>query len=352
MARPIPRRRGASAPAADDYAPRGRGRTEEDPDTERRPRRGRERGELPTRGRQEADNLEELSDDDLFDLAEKMGIPDSIDEPDDIIAAIRAQERDASPARSRRARSSEPDEPEPPARSRRGRPSRDTEPEPPVRGRGRSRSRDDEDEDGADEEPQSTRRAQRGFDAFRKAKKVYGGFDDFRLSEEEVLSKFLEDEPFAVYGEHSLFDELKEGQRIWNCLKPEDPCAICSTGHKPRPIALWNVVIIPEEGKPELVVLKAGPKLEKYIEKKAALKSGPMSKEYYSLSQTDPNEKGPVDYAVEVVRERELKDDWKTEPFSDEELEEFEEAMHDESYVKYPTVQQVKDVARKMRNAD
>ena len=167
-----------------------------------------------------------------------------------------------------------------------------------------------------------------------------------------MLVKFLDDEPFATYGEHGLYKELSDGQRVWVCLAPEEICAICGTGHTARAVALWNVVVIPEEGKPELKVLKAGPLLEKAIELKAALKSGPMSREYYSLSQTPGKNDGPPSYAVEVIRERELEDEWSFKPFTDAVLDDWLDRSYDESFVKFPSEKQIKDIARKLRDAD
>lgn len=357
MARPVARRRGASdddAPSADKYTGRrGRAAADEEPEEERRPRRGR--GELPGKKAKPEPPVElptslrgvkKLDDDDFGALADFFELPASADEDDlwEAIEALEPEEPEETPRRGRgRSRDEEPEET--PRRGRRA--SReDPDEDKPRRGRGRS-SRDDED----DEDGGSRRKAARGFQGYKKTREATFVSDDFKLTDEEVLVKFLEDEPFATYAEHGLYQELREGQRVWICLQPED-CPICDTGHQARPVALWNIIVIPEEGKPEHKVLKAGPKLEKLLEKKAALKTGPMSKEYYSLSQTDSKDKGPVEYTVEVVRERDLEDDWKEKPFSDEELEEFEEKMFDESYVKFPSVRDMKDVARKLRDAD
>lgn len=370
MARPVPRRRSErDAPDAGEYTSRRRGRSEEPADdedtTERRPRRGRARGELPTRGRrsapdatqegtpiptsrEEVDSLDDEAWDDLvhhFDL--------DADEADEAalwkaIQATQEPDEEPAPRRGRRGRSEPADEPDEAPRGRRGRrAAADEDDEPPARGRRGRRSKDDDE----DEAPQRT--ARRGFEAFKETRKAIGGFDDdFKLSEDEVLVKFLEDEPFAVYGEHGLYKELKEGQRVWNCLAPDDDCPIDATGHRPRAVGLWNIVVIPEEGEPQLKVLKAGPKLNGILEKKNGLKTGPLSKEYYSLSQTAGKNDGPVEYMVELVRERDLKAEWQTEPLTDEELEEFEEQMHDETFVKYPTKAQLKEIARKLRDSD
>lgn len=370
MARPVARRRSeADAPDADKYA--GRGRRDAADDEDRRPRRGRERGELPGRGRRESKpeppidlpeslrEVKKLDDDDFGALADFFELDKNADE-DDLWEAVekfteaaddeppargrgRRDEADDEPPRRGRGRSRDDEEDKPRGRGR----SRDDEDDAPRGGRGRGRSRDDEEDDGP------RRVARSGFAGYKQTRAETSSFaDDFKLDDTETLVKFLDDEPFAAYGEHALFQELREGQRVWPCLQPEDDCPICDTGHEARAVALWNIVVMPEEGKPQVKVLKAGPKLEKIIEKKAALRTGPMSKEYYSLSQTPGKNDGPVEYAVEVIRERDLEEEWKEDPFSDDELAVFDEKKYDAKFVKFPKKSEAKDVARKLRDRD
>lgn len=383
MAKPIPRRRGGTAssddaPDADAYTSRSRQRSAEpeQPEEERRPRRGR--GELPSAAKDDAPpagsrraraqardiepvgdsypvtalELDELTDEKYDDLLDEFDINPDLDDNDAQDALWDAIEatRSLPAARSRRGRAEPEEEPEAKApRGRRGRRSDPVEEEKPRRG-GRSARSEDEDED---EEDRPHRVASKGFKGFQQTKAATSSYaDDFKLSEEEVLVKFLDDEPFATYGEHGLYKELNDGQRVWVCLAPDETCAICDTGHNARAVALWNVVVIPEEGKPELKVLKAGPLLEKVIEKKAALKSGPMGREYYSLSQTPGKNDGPPVYAVEVIRERELEEEWSFKPFTDAALDDWLDKSYDESFVKFPSEKQVKDIARKLRDAD
>jgi hypothetical protein len=328
--------------------------------------------ELPTSKRA----LTQLSDKEWDELTEFLGLEPSdseevvweaiedrqpADEPPPSRGRGRSSEDEGDTPRRGRGRRDEPED-EPPARGRgRSRSSRDDEPEDekPSRGRGRGRSRDDEDEKPSrgrgrgskEEEYDTTRKPSRGFEGFKKTRKETSNFDDFKLTEDETLVKFLDDEPFATYGEHGLFKALNKGQRVWICLKPKD-CPVCNTGHDSRAVALWNVLVIPEEGEPKVKVLKAGPMLEELIEKKASLKTGPMTKEYYSLSQTPGKNDGPPQYAVEVVRERDLKADWEEEPFTDDELDDYAKDMQDENYVKYPTLAQMKDIAKQLRERD
>ncbi len=374
MARPVSRRRTErEAPDGDTYAA-GRGRVAKDePEEERRPRRGR--GELPAARRDEEptsrrraarepeppdeptlpttpDDLDALTDEEYEALCERFDVPkmdDLNEESDALLAAILDH---LGP------------EPEEPPRSRRGRRSEpEPEEEPPSRGRGRGRAAAADDEDksrgrgrrsggGDDDSSSSSRTPRRGFAGFKKTREETTSFDDFKLTDEEVLVKFLEDEPFAAYAEHGLYQELREGQRVWICLRPEEECAICDTGHDPRAVGLFNIVVMPEDGNPALKVLKAGPALAKILETKAKLKTGPLSKEYYSLSQSPGKNDGPVVYSVEVVRERDLEEDWKEKPFSDDELAEFRDKMNDETFVKYPSKSDVKDVAKRLRDRD
>lgn len=378
MARPLPRRRGGrdEAPDADEYAGR-RGRDEDPGDEERRPRRGR--GELPSSRRREPEppeppfdlpeskrGVSKLDDDDFDKLADFFELDKDATE-DDVWDAIEKYNEEAAPPedeprRGRRGRSEEPeDEPRrgrrgrdadadsaPPARGRRGRSSRDEDPDsaPPAgRSSRRGRSSKDDDEDKPRRQPRA------GFEGFKKAReKTFTG--DFKLTPEELLVKFLDDEPFDTFVEHGLYKELTEGQRVWTCI--EDDCPICNVGHTGKAMSLWNIIVIPEEGDPRHEVLKAGPGLTKELETKGALKTGPLTKEYYSLSQPEQKRgeqvKGPN---VEVVRERDVEDDWKFKPFTDKEIDEFRDDCPDpETYLQMPSRADLRDVAKRLRDRD
>lgn len=429
MPRPVPRRR--AAPDAEEYAPRSRRAAPEDePAEERRPSRSRSRGALPepapSRSRRAAPEPEDdeppsrrgpaararrqaaepeppararrsrpapepepeddelpgslrevkaLADADFDALVAALELAEDATE-DEVWDAVQSADEESRldpepPARSRRGRSSEPEEP---SRGRRGRGRQaDEDDESPARGRGRRSARQDEDDGDDDDEPQTARR---GFQGFEKTRKESSSFaDDFKLTEDEALAKFLPTvadaqhvkeeladrvgdligaEPFACYNEHGLFKELNDGQRIWPCIKPKTNCPICDTGHKPRPVALWNVVLIPEEGEPQLVVLKAGPKLQKILARKAALKTGPLDKEYYSLSQSAAKNDGPVEYSVDVVRERDLSDvdGWDTDPLTEDEIDAFIDKAYGFDFVKFPTKRAAQEVARKLLDTD
>jgi hypothetical protein len=99
-------------------------------------------------------------------------------------------------------------------------------------------------------------------------------------------------------------------------------------------------------------VLKSGPALTKILESKAKLKTGPLSKENYSMMQTPGKNDGPVVYSVEVVRERDLEADWKEQPFTDAELDAYDEKKYDEKFVQYPKKSEVRDVAKQLRDRD
>lgn len=390
MARPVPRRRSApdEVPTADRYSRRSVA-AEEEPEVERRP--SRTRGELPAaparrrgrtpepepekepapRGRRsrrseptpaevldelgidDVELLQEMTDEDLVTLAGKLGVAtedadgdmdvdDFFDELAEKATEVLEGEPEPEPApRGRRGRAAEPEE-ETPARGRRARRSESEEEKPASRGR-RSRAAAEDDEDEA-----PARTARKGFKGFQKTREATSNFDDFRLTDEEVLVKFLEDEPYATYAEHGLYRELNDGQRVWICLRPDEACPICDTGHNPRAIALWNVVVIPAEGEPQLKSLKAGPALEKILEAKSSLKTGPLSKEYYSMSQLAGKNDGPVVYNVELVRERDVKEDWQEEPFTAAEVKAFKKNMPDETSVKYPSRKQLREIAEKL----
>ena len=253
--------------------------------------------------------------------------------------------------RARRSRDEDDDEDEEPRRRRR--PARDEdededddeeEEERPRRSsRGKSkpkgrarRSRDEDEDEDEDDEPAPRRKKSTqsaGWGGYKKTKEKTSNFTNkWKVTPgDEVLVKFLADEPFGSYAIH-WFEELGKGQKKgWMCLEPiEDRCPACDIGDRPKGKALFSIVAFDDDGNPSVEVLEAGTWLADQLENLAASKNGPLSKHYWALSATGGGKKGPVNYSLSVVKERDEEewDEWGFNPLSEDELEEFAEVEH------------------------
>ena len=253
--------------------------------------------------------------------------------------------------RKRRARDEDDDEEERPRRRR----SRDDddededdeddeeEEEPRSRRRKssaskRRRPRDDDDDDDDDEDERPRKKSKK-----RKANNVggWGGYhqtkakgsnyaDRWKPGKDETLVKFIEDEPFATFNLH-WFNEIKEGKKGFICLESpsldlDEECPACDMSHRPSPKALFNVVVFDEDGDPELKVLDAGTRLAGQLEQVHTGKSGPLSKHYWAMTASGTG--GQYSANVNVVKARDIEEDWGFEPLTKDEIEEFIENAH------------------------
>lgn len=301
----------------------------------------------------------------------------AVDEEDESPRARRRRERDEepAPASSRRTRDKDEDDDDPPPRRgrSRARDDEDEDEEPPARSsrrsrdkddddeddekparRARSRSRDDDEDDDDDDEPVRNRKDTSGWDSYNKKRKKMGTFsNDLKVpDDEQILIKFLDDEPFASFGQHWI--TTPKGLRSFTCL--EVSCPLCdSAGDTPRPVGAFNVLLLEEDEEPQLFVWAAGPHIAQKLEKRAAAKTGPLTKEYYSVSKgkSGANNKGSTVYEIDVVRSRDLKEEWGITPLRDAELDAFEPKMAtEEKYVRFAPRSELKAIAREAMDDD
>lgn len=222
-------------------------------------------------------------------------------------------------------------EEERPSRRRR-RPRDEDEEEEEERPRRRAKTRDDDDDDDEPKRRRATSTA--GWGGYEKTRKKTSNFAQKWKPpiDDEVLIKFLDDEPFGNYALH-WFEELGKGQKKgFMCLETVDEaCPACAVGDRPKGKALFRVVAYNDNGTPEPQVLEAGTWLAEQLHTLAGSKNGPLSKHYWSISGSGGKGKGPVTYSLSVVKEKDEEEweDWDLKPLTDDELEEFAEVEHD-----------------------
>lgn len=333
MAPPVSRRsrEDRTAPSADRYR---KAAVDDDEDESPRARRRRERDEDPEpRSRRAKDDDD---DDDEPRGRSRRSRHDEVEDDDE----------DEPPARGRRSRreeAEEKDEKKPSRRSRRSSRDDDDDDDEP---RGRRSRDDDEDED---EEERSRKGSSAGWKAFKKKRATMGTFtNDLKVPDDDsILIKIMDDEPFASFGQHWVM--TKNGLRSHTCL--EDRCPLCDKlGDSPRPVGAFNVLLLDEQSEPTLWVWAAGPLIAGILEKKSAAKTGPLTKEYYEVSKSKSGgKKGSTQYHVDVVRSRDLKEEWGIAPLRDSELDKWDaKLLTEEKYVKYSTRAELNALAREL----
>lgn len=241
-------------------------------------------------------------------------------------------EEDERPARrSRSSRDEDPEDEEPRERRRRSRSADDDDEERPSRA-GR-RTRGDRDKDGG------SHRAAKGFDSYRQKRAKTGDrAAEFKPEDNTpTLFKLLDDEPFDNYVQHWVNDAPKGDPKSYMCYDDEyhkdfeRGCPLCEVGESGRAFSLWNVLDLTNPNKPEVKVWATSPVLTDTLERMSRNdRTSPLAREdlYFEIEKVVKKKK--TEWRLDVVKARDLDEDFKIEPFSADELADFEEKRYDD----------------------
>jgi hypothetical protein len=205
---------------------------------------------------------------------------------------------------------------------------------------------DDEDVDEEDEE-QDEALVEGGWGAYERGKAKSGGYAEYlKLEEEPTLIKFLDAAPFANFRQHWI--DRRQGKRSWVCI--EDDCPLCNLGDDPQFRVAFNVLVIPDgDDKPVNRVWEVGPSVAEQIKAKSKDKrTSPINRDdvYWAASRT--GKKQQTRYALDAVKERDLVEDWETDPLDEMTLKKFGEKAFTKKIIKIPTRKQLLEIAEEV----
>lgn len=180
-----------------------------------------------------------------------------------------------------------------------------------------------------------------------RGKRGFGAHpDEFKVAQEDTtyLVKALEDEPFWSYCEHFI-NEITDGKRSFTCAG--DDCPLCAYGDTPRAYDLFNVAVWEPEadgGQGAWVqkFWRATPDpAGKVLARAEELGSGRNPRAlgdydvYLAVSKSKSGKrKGGSsfnEFSIDLVKERDLEEDYDADPLADEELDEMAGKLFDDS---------------------
>lgn len=227
----------------------------------------------------------------------------------------------------------------------------ETAPERPARGR---RSAPAAEAPAAESKP----KVSKGWGSYTKTAAATKGGDfapEFKVDKDEtVLIKILDEGPFAVYKQHWI--ERGIGlKKSFNCLKDDEGqgyCPLCDDlDDKPKARAEVNVIdMMQEPDKQEVLVWKVGSGVGDILANAAnESRTSPINKSdlYWAVSKEIKN--GNTRYQVVPVKARDLKDDWDTEPLTEDDFNLFVEEGYDDDIVYFNSAQDLKDVVKERK---
>lgn len=194
-----------------------------------------------------------------------------------------------------------------------------------------------------------------------KTKRGFGNSpDEFTVAEEDTtyLIKMLEDEPFWSYLEHFV-SEIDEGKRSFTC--GGDACPLCSYGHGPRAFDLFNVAVWDPAGNdgdgqwtPKYWRATPDP-AGKILTRAEELGQGRNPRTlghpdiYLAVSKTASKKKKGGrsfnEFKIDIVKERDIEEDYDAYPIDDDELTELTASLFDETVAPEANPKELRDAA-------
>lgn len=191
-----------------------------------------------------------------------------------------------------------------------------------------SKSRRDDD----DETPKRT--IKRGWGAAEQVKSSDSAFAQrLKISEDEILIKFLEEDPYASYRQHWL---ERSGQKSFTCIADIDDrgCPLCDNGNRPAARFAFNVAAYIDDEwqvKSYEVGSRVIDQLKNFHRDE---RQGPLPKHYWAVRRTGKGTTSATNH--QMVKERDLFDEWKVEPISAEEMKHLMRSAYSEDIIPVP----------------
>lgn len=156
---------------------------------------------------------------------------------------------------------------------------------------------------------------QSGWGAAKKLKTEGGSFaDEFQITKDEQLVKFMEDAPYAVYKQHWIEGLRSTKKRSFICLGKG--CPLCALGEGAAKKWAFNVAVFDGDDA-EVKSLIAGSRLFDLIADEHEGSDGPLDEGYWTLSKS--GKKQSTTYKLKKIEGRKLEEGFK---ITEDDLEE------------------------------
>lgn len=193
--------------------------------------------------------------------------------------------------------------------------------------------------------PRSDRRAiRRGWgnaEQIRSKDSPYA--DRLKISGDVQVIKFLEAEPYASWHFHWV---ERQGQKSFTCIDKmvDNGCPLCAAGDRPQARFGFNVALLDPVGEPVVKSLEGGIRVMDQLKNfHNNQTTGPIDKHYWAVSRSGQGTASQTNF--NMVRDRDLAEDYKMAPIDDDEMAELMSHLYDTDIIPVPTRKTLADVA-------
>ena len=167
--------------------------------------------------------------------------------------------------------------------------------------------------------------------------------DRLKISKNVQVIKFLEAEPYTSFHFHWI---ERQGQKSFTCIDKLDPtgCPRCQAGDRPQARFAFNVALLDSAGEPIIKSLEAGVRVMDQLKNfHTNQTTGPIDKNYWAVTRSGDGTSSQTNF--NMVRERDLAEDYRMAAIDEDEMKELMGKLYDESIVPIPQRKTLADVA-------
>lgn len=186
-------------------------------------------------------------------------------------------------------------------------------------------------EDEGEESPKVRQVVRGGWEGVSTPKSGDGDYAvRLKLSEDTQIIKFINDAPYASYGQHWL---ERQGQKSFVCIGAG--CPLCAAGNRASRRSAFNVVLLAGNDDPVLRSLEVGVRVVDQLRNfHNNERTGPLSKHYWAVSRTG---KGATSSTLfQMVRDRDL-EEYGLEALDEAALKHFKGIAYTENIIQVPS---------------
>jgi hypothetical protein len=177
----------------------------------------------------------------------------------------------------------------------------------------------------------------------------------FRPTKDSQIIKILQATPYAAFRRHWI-ERVGIGKRAYTCLQTTGrDCPLCDVGDKPGAVTAFNVAVLADDGVAALKSWDCGVKLTQQLKTyHNDPKIGPLDKRtlYFLVSKSEATQRQQVTTMVNPVRERDLLEDYRMPPLSDEQIERLMEKAYTVEIVSMTPRHELEEIAVEITGDD
>lgn len=163
-----------------------------------------------------------------------------------------------------------------------------------------------------------------------------------KVSEDAVIVKFLEDDPYAVFRQHWI---ERSGQKSFTCISDVSSkgCPLCDAGNRPTSRFNFNVVLM-TDGDPQIKSYEVGARVIDQLKNFSVdPRQGPLTKHYWAISKSGKGARASTNH--QMIRERDL-EEFSMEPLDEGTLKKLRRDAYDASIIQIPDYKTLLEIAK------